>query len=201
MPSPRSRTAADAPPRQPLWWRAVRLVVRVLRALFVRQLRLRRIGGRIAVTLEDGAGSAPVASVQAAADAQGPGRDPMLAELTALLDAAPGSRALLRVLAAVEHGLKQKDMAGLFLYEVPCARLRTALRQLDGLAPPQPSPGLAALRARIVDAVGAHEQREWRLEMLMPRSDLLRGNRVEVAEARPSDFDRAAEQWRTEDRA
>lgn len=197
MPSPRPRSAADAPTVQPLWRRGVRLLVRVLQALFVRQLRLRRVGGRIAVALEDKTGPAPAAGAQAGAD--GIATDPMRSELTALFDAAPGSRALLRVLAAVEHGLKHKDASGLFLFEVDGARLRTALRQLDGLAPPQPAPGLAALRERIADAIGVHEQRERRLEMLMPRSDLMQGNRVEVGEARPSDFDRAAEQWRTQD--
>jgi hypothetical protein len=46
-----------------------------------------------------------------------------------------------------------------------------------------------------------HEQQERRLEMLMPRSDLMRGNRVEVSEARPSDFDRATDQWKAKDTA
>jgi hypothetical protein len=37
--------------------------------------------------------------------------------------------------------------------------------------------------------------------MLMPRSDLLRGDKVEVAEARPSDFERISAQWREKDPA
>lgn len=169
----------------------------MVRALFVRQLRVRRIEGKLAVTLEDHQD----ASTRKTADANTPDHDLTRGELTALLDAAAGSRALLRYLAAVEHGLKRKDPMGLFLFDVELPRLRAALRQLDGLAPQQPSPGLSALRARIVDAIGAHEKRQREREMLMPRSDLMRGNKLEVAEARLSDFDRATEQWRAKDPA
>ena len=35
----------------------------------------------------------------------------------------------------------------------------------------------------------------------MPRSDLMQGHKVEVAEARASDFDRVTEQWRGKDPA
>jgi hypothetical protein len=120
----------------------------------------------------------------------------MRAALKALLNAAPDARSRLRFLAAVEHGLKHKDPTGLFLFEVEPERLRAALRQFDGLAPTRPSEALAALRARIVDAIGSREKKQKRLEMISPRSDLMHGNRVEVAEARPSDFDRAHEQWK-----
>jgi hypothetical protein len=100
------------------------------------------------------------------------------------------------VLGAVEHGLKHKDPTGLFLFEVEPARLRVALRQLDGLAPAKPSAGLAALRARIVDAVTSREKKQKRLEMIAPRSDLMRDQRVEVAEVGPTDFDRLQAQWK-----
>jgi hypothetical protein len=171
----------------------------VVQTLFVRQLRLRRVDGKLAVALEDNKPAGAEADASTAATARP--ADLTRGELTALLDAAPGSRSLLRTLAAVEHGLKHKDPTGLFLYEVDATRLRAALRQLDGLAPQQPSAGLLTLRGRIVDAIGVHEQQEKRLEMLMPRSDLMQGNRMEVGEARASDFDRANEQWQAKDAA
>ena len=177
----------------------LRSIGSVLRALFVHQLRLRRVDGKLAVALEDQ--RKPDGNAHATAQADTRPQDLSLGELGALLDAAPKSRKSLRYLAAVEHGLKHKDAAGLFLYEVEPARLQAALRQLDGLAPPKPSTGLAALRARLVDAIGLREQQQRRLEMLMPRSDLMQGNKVEVVEGRASDFDRASEQWRAKDPA
>jgi hypothetical protein len=168
----------------------------VLRLLFVRQLRLRRVDGKLAVALEDKPRTD--AAARAAANADTRPQDLTFGELSALLDAAPNSRSSLRYLAALEHGLKRRDPTGLFLFEVESVRLQAALRQLDSLAP-QPTAGLAALRARIVDAIGAQQQRQQQLELLMPRSDLMQGNKVEVAEARVSDFDRVAEQWRGKD--
>jgi hypothetical protein len=162
--------------------------------LFVRQLRLKRIDGKLAVALED----KQAADAQAHADAQAETlpQDVSLGELTALLNGAPRSRRTLRYLGALELSLARKDPTGLSLYEVAPVRLRAALRQLDGLAPQPLSAGLVALRARIVDAIGTQEQREQRLEMLMPRSDLMHGDKVVVVEARASDFDRASVQWR-----
>lgn len=155
-----------------------------VRALFVRDLRVHRIDGKLAVALED----KPAARAAAAS--------PMRAELKALLDAAPDSRLQLRFLAAVEHGLKHKDPTGLFLFEVAPERLRTVLRQFDALVPAAPAPALAALRARIVDAISSREKKQQQLEMSAPRSDLMRDHRVEVTEARPSDFDRIQQQWK-----
>ncbi len=160
-----------------------------VRALFVRDVRVRRVEGKLAVGLDNKPGpQADGASVAS----------PMRAELKALLNATPDSRSRLRFLAAVENGLKHKDPTGLFLYEVEAERLRTALRQLDGLAPAKPTEALAALRARLVDAIGSRERKQKRLEMIAPRSDLMRDHRVEVAEARASDFARIHEQWKAE---
>lgn len=198
----RPSSRAAAPTARPGWRRAasacVRSVVNLLRMLFVRQLRLRRVDGRLAVALED-KGTADAAA-RAAAQADTRPQDVSLGELTALLNGAPHSRRTLRYLAALELSLARKDPTGLSLYEVAPARLRAALRQLDGLAPQPPSPGLVALRARIVDAIGTQQQREQRLEMLMPRSDLMNRDKVEVVEARASDFDRASAQWRANDK-
>ena len=168
----------------------------MLRLLFVRQLRLRRVNGKLAVALEDKPAADP-----AAAHAETRPQDLTLGELSALLDAAPHTRRRLRHLAAVEQRLQRKDPTGLFLFEAEPAVLRVALRQLEGVAPQPLTPGLGALRMRLADAIGANEQREQRLEMLMPRSDLLRADKVEVAEARPSDFERISAQWREKDPA
>lgn len=117
-------------------------------------------------------------------------------ELTALLDAAAGSRKSLRHLTAVENGLKRKDPTGMFLFHADPELLRIALRQLDGLSPATPTRGLSALRARIVAAIEAHDKREKTRELLAPRSDLMQVGKVEVAEMGASDFDRLSEQWR-----
>jgi hypothetical protein len=160
-----------------------------VRALFKSQVRVRRVDGKLAVGLE------PAQPAPASAEPS------MRAELKALFDAAPQNRLLLRVLAAVEHGLKHKDPTGLFLFEVEPERLRVALRQFDGLAPATPTPGLAALRARIADALASRERKRKRMEMIAPRSDLLHNNRVEVAEVRATDFDRIHEQWKAGQKA
>ncbi len=156
-----------------------------VRALFVREVRVRRVDGKLAVGLHDKAEPRAEAS-------------PMRAELKALLNAAPDSRSRLRFLAAVEHGLKHKDPTGLFLYEVEPERLRAALRQFDAVVPAQPSPTLVALRARLVDAIGSREKKRKRLELLAPRSDLMHDQRVEITEARASDFARIQAQWKVD---
>ena len=161
-----------------------------VRTLFTRQVRVRRVDGKLGVELDQ-------AKQSAAAGAE----PPMRADLKALFDAAPQNRLLLRVLAAVEHGLKHKDPTGLFLFEVEPERLRVALRQLDGLAPAKPTPGLVALRARIADALASRERKQKRMEMIAPRSDLMRDNRVEVGEVRATDFDRIHEQWKAGSKA
>jgi hypothetical protein len=184
---PRAAAPDKKPQREPKEKQERSWLGDAMRALFVRQVRVKRVDGKLGVALDK---SAPQQAGGAAA------ASPMRAELKALLDAAPQSRLSLRVLGAVEHGLKHKDPTGLFLFEVEPARLRVALRQLDGLAPAKPSAGLAALRARIVDAVTSREKKQKRLEMIAPRSDLMRDQRVEVAEVGPTDFDRLQAQWK-----
>ncbi|KAB2874530.1 MAG: hypothetical protein IT503_16760 [Burkholderiaceae bacterium] len=159
-----------------------------VRALLGREVSVRRVDGKLAVALQDKA-------ERRLADAAA---SPMRAELKALLNAAPDSRSRLRFLAAVEHGLKHKDPTGLFLYEVEPERLRAALRQFDAVVPADPSPTLAALRARLVDAIGSREKKRKRLELLAPRSDLMRDQRVEITEARASDFARIQAQWKVD---
>lgn len=162
----------------------------LLRTLFVRQRRSKRVDARLPVTPGSVGASVQDRSARPAAPSA-PSDNAMLTELSALFMAAPGSREALRHLAAVRHGLKHKDSKGLFLFGTEPAHVRTALRQLDGLMPKQPTPGLAALRARMVDAIATHERRAKRLEMLSPRSDLMQSDRMEVREASATEFDRA----------
>ncbi|HTP71152.1 MAG TPA: hypothetical protein VML58_02950 [Burkholderiaceae bacterium] len=176
--APRKKAPQPQPEKEGSWLGAVR-------SLFVREVKVKRVDGKLAVALEP----KPEAATANADSA-------MRAELKALLNAAPDSRSRLRFLAAVEHGLKHKDPTGLFLFEVEPERLRAALRQFDAVAPATPSEPLAALRARLVDAIGSREKKRKRMEMIAPRSDLMRDQRVEVAEGRASDFDRISEQWR-----
>lgn len=158
--------------------------------LFARPARARRTDRKQAATVDKS--GATVQGRSGKPDASGSSSDhAMHIELSALFKAAPGSHEALRHLAAVRHGLKHKDSKGLFLFGAEPAQVRTALRQLDGLMPRQPTPGLAALRARMVDAIGTHERRAKRLEMLSPRSDLMQTDRMEVREASATEFDRA----------
>jgi len=176
-------TSAPAQPeRKGSWFGAVR-------ALFGSEVRVRRVDGKLAVGLHQ------------KTDPRAGEASPMRADLKALLNATPDSRSRLRFLAAVEHGLKHKDPTGLFLYEVEPERLRAALRQFDALVPAKPSQTLADLRARLVDAIGSREKKRKRLELLAPRSDLMREQRIEVSEARASDFARIQAQWKTESSA
>jgi hypothetical protein len=191
---PTSDTAPAQPPARG-GLHALRLLWRML---FVRQVRVQRVEGKLAVSLDQKA-----ADQAAGADKASKSRDDaMHDELDALFVVAPpGSRKTLRHLTAVQNGLKRKDPKGLFLYAVDPSHLRNALRQLDGMMPKQPSAGLAALRARMVDAIGTRERRDKRLEMLSPRSDLMQSSRMEVSEGRASDFDRVLESSRAKDPA
>src|SRR4051812_50052314 len=76
----------------------------LLRTLFMRQVRVKRTGGKQAVGLDkDGAAVQGRGGKGAAAGA--PSDNAMHVELSALFKAAPGSREALRHLAAVQHGL------------------------------------------------------------------------------------------------
>src|SRR5215468_5028186 len=115
--------------------------------LFARPARARRTDRKQAAEVDKSGAPAQGGGKSAAPGSSGD--HAMHIELSALFKAAPGSHEALRHLAAVRHGLKHKDSKGLFLFGAEPSQLRTALRQLDGLMPRQPTPGLAALRARM----------------------------------------------------
>ena len=119
--------------------------------------------------------------------------------LAELMDSAPGSRQAFRHLAAVEAGLQGGGADGLFLFDLSAVHLKQALRQLDGLwMEPAPQP-LAALRAKMADALTAQEQRD--LEVHQSRgsfnvlSSFLVDEKMQVSEGRASDFHQLSESW------
>ena len=172
--------------------------MRVAQALFSHQVRLTRGERGLQFVLErpEGAGPAVLPSDALPPDEVAVRR--MRADLTALLDSAPGSRQVMRYLAAIEGGLKHKDARGLFLFDVGIRRLEPALRQLDGLSVEPLASGLVALRERLVDAIRTQRAVEEAEHLRQPMSSFLVDHKLEVAEARASDFDAAHATWLAE---
>lgn len=144
----------------------------ILKAVFVRPVKLRRVGSSFHVVLAD---NEPAEAV--------PAERPMHAELKALFDAAPASRKVLRTLATIEHQLGKRDAS--FIHDLSLPVLRQARRQLDGLAP-QPGPGIAQLRAHIVDAIALRERLQRERDLLRPST--LIGEKLQMREGSLSDF-------------
>ena len=119
----------------------------------------------------------------------------MRSALTLLLDGVAGSRKVLRHLAAVEHDLGRKDAEGRVLFDAPSERLKIVLRQLDGLLATKPPPGLAALRTCLLDAIKTQERAELRAEMQQPISSFFVDHKLQVSEARATEFDEAQAAW------
>lgn len=128
----------------------------LFRALFVDQLRLRREGSSL--KLELGGPDAPVPPP--AADT--PVHEMRLA-LTDLLDTRPGSRAVLRHLAALEHHLRVQPRP--FIDDLSVASLQHMLRQLHGLVTPPASRGAALLLTELHDAA---ERKRLAVEQTLP---------------------------------
>ena len=167
---------------------------KMAQALFTHQIRLRRGGKGLQFVLEDKSdpeGAAPAAALPP--DEQAVRR--MRGDLTALLDAAPGTRKVMRVLAAIENGLQRKDSRALFLFDLPLRRLEPALQQLDCLLVEPAAPGVVALRNRLLDAIKAQQALEHAENLRQPLSSFLVDHKLEVVEARPSDFDKASASW------
>jgi len=120
---------------------------------------------------------------------------PMRTALTALLDSVAGSRKVLRHLAAVEHDLGHKDGQGRFLFNAPAERLTIVLRQLDDLLGAKPSPGLAALRVCLTDAIKTKQPDELQTSLPEPVSSFFGDHKPEVSEGCASDFDRIQAEW------
>ncbi len=168
----------------------------VLKDLFTKQLRLKRDDQGLRFVLEDAA--MPVPAGESPAHAKAMPQDPtrlMRGELTALLDRAPGSRRVVRYLAAIERELVRRDPTGLFIFEQPIARLQKALRELDTVTGGSATRGLAALRGQLVAAIAAHETRHRETRRQAPVSSFLTDDKLQVEEVRQSDFDKASAAW------
>ncbi len=189
------QTAASAP-------------VRLVQALFSKQLRFKREDGGHKVMLEgtgkvaqgDTAAHASV-DLHAAASMNPKSAAPAaaMACLAELLDSAPGSRKTFRHLAAVESALKRINPDGLFLFDMSAANLKQALRQLDGLWTEPAPPGLESLRAKMRDALAAQERRQ--VEQPQARgsfnvpSSFLVDEKMQVSEGSASDFQRLSDSY------
>jgi hypothetical protein len=187
--------------------------VGVVKAFFTHDLQLRRDGKNLHLELVPrDTGAATLPSMPPAQ----PRFDdlPMAQALRVVLDAAPNSRTTLRHLAAVERQLCKRGYLTLERLTLPA--LDVLLRQLDGLVEPPLSPPLAELRAQIVAATSlqrrqlqdAERERAQAAkvaaaaaaeaaaeaaaaEHMAALSGLL-GESLEVSEATPTDFQRAA---------
>ncbi|MBL8289027.1 MAG: hypothetical protein JNL85_13675 [Rubrivivax sp.] len=139
---------------------------RLLRAVFVDQLRLRREGAKLKIDLAardalpgvppatGSAGPARNTPASAAAPtAAAPSAQAMRRALGALLDSRPDSRAVLKHLAALEHQLAVQPEP--FIGDLSLSSLQLMLRQLRGLVTPPPAPGVARLLAELGEAIEA----------------------------------------------
>jgi hypothetical protein len=138
-------------------------------------------------------GKRPAQPIAQQAGPQAPEAAPqsMREELGQLLDDAVGSRRALRQLCAIEHALAHKDEKGLFLFDTPLQHLAPALRQLDALSTPPLTPHIARLRALIVESIARQQAQQRLVERNAPLSSFMDGEKLEVSDARLSDFDRA----------
>jgi hypothetical protein len=175
--------------------------VGAVKAFFTHDVQVRREGRQLHLELVP-RGTAPAEPPRATGDTSTPRFDklPMAQALKAVLDAAPASRRTLRHLAAVERQLLRHGCLHLEKLSLPA--LEVLLRQLDALVEPPLSQPLGELRAQIAAALAllrrqtseAARQREADAAVaahMEALSDLL-GEKLEVSEATPTDFDRAA---------
>ena len=166
---------------------------RLVQSIFSQQIRVRRSDNGFKLVLEGPQGAAEVVEATKAQEALQ--AKLMCERLGALLDSVADSRRVLRHLAGVEHGLKHKEAGALFLFDVPPERLKVALRQLDGLLGEPVPPELGALRLRLSDAIEVQEALERQTELRQPISSFFVDHKIEVSEARASDFENARAAW------
>lgn len=129
---------------------------RAFRAVFLQDLRVRREGDGLRLSLEDrpdpAAGTVrPRTREEQAADKAQQELALMRSELARVLDALPETRDTLRHLVFVEEALGRKGLRA--LYKVPLPVLKRAHGQFEGLVTNWSSEGLAALRSKMAVAV------------------------------------------------
>ncbi|MFO1266816.1 MAG: hypothetical protein U1F67_08620 [Rubrivivax sp.] len=166
---------------------------RLLRAVFVDQLRLRREGAKLKIALSVHGGLSPAspasamrpaaaAAVTTAAltEAAEPAQA-MKRSLGALLDSRHDSRVVLKHLAALERHLGVQPWP--FFHELTLSSLQSMARQLHGLVSQPPAPGVARLLAELADAI---EQKSAAMAATLPGvqpiSSFLVDDKIEVKE-------------------
>jgi len=121
---------------------------------------------------------------------------PMRVALTVLLDGVKGSRRLFRHLAAIERALDRQSGDGRFLFDMPSDALKIVLRQLESLiGTAQPDTDLRELHACLIDAIKSRERHERREALRQPLSSFLVDHKLQVSEARRSEFDALHAAW------
>jgi hypothetical protein len=178
--------------------------VGVVKAFFTHDVQLRRDGRNLHLELVPRGTAAPELARVAGNSAE-PRFDnlPMYQALKALLDPAPDSRRTLRHLAAVERQLLRRGC--LHLEKLTLPALEVLLRQFDGLVEPPLSQPLAELRAQIVAALALQRRQQQEAERAqqlaaaeaaaaehMEALSALLGEKLEVSEGTPTDFQRVA---------
>lgn len=158
-------------------------------SLLTKPIKLERSDGKVRVVLDLAAEADRPASQRVSAEQA---VDRMRSELTALLDRHAASRRSMRHLAGIEHALARD---GLALFEAfPERVLARASQQLDAVLAEPVGAGLAELRSRILVALTAKEKIEAAAARNAGPSSFLTDDKLQVSEARVSDFMRAVEQ-------
>lgn len=156
--------ASDPPPARRKSLGPMQRLVQPLRhaaaAFFKRDLALRREGSALHLVLEERPAAAPRRPSRAEQAQRKDGEElaRMRAELAALLDELPDTRATMRHLVFVEHALAKKGLRA--LHKVPLDVLQRALEQLEGLVVNWSPQGLAGLRSKMAVAVMEREHME-----------------------------------------
>lgn len=165
---------ADTPASRP----AKRVSLKTLfRAVFVDQLQLRRDGKQVKVGLGGGAAAATTRPGAA------PPETPALAMhrgLARLLDGQPGSRAVLKHLAALEHHLRRRDTA--FIRTLSPAAVQTMIRQLHGLIALPAPPEIQQLLLLLLDAADLQGRAEEQRAQAQAISSFFVDHKLEVHE-------------------
>jgi len=154
----------DPPPGRAKAASALGRLARSLRhaaaAFFKHDLALRREGSALHLVLEErpAAAARKPGRIEQAQRKEGEDLARIRAELAALLDELPDTRATMRHLVFVEHALAKKGLRA--LHKVPLDVLQRAHEQLEGLVVNWSPLGLAALRSKMAVAAMEREHLE-----------------------------------------
>lgn len=192
---PRHDTPNPQPaPKRPAKHRSTLLLPLVwVKRFFVRDLTLKRDGPNYHVVWAE-----TVCRHEDAPPAEPPSRVApagMRDELTVLLGRHADTRHLMRHLAFIERALQLTGPQA--LSGLPPEVLQKGLQQLESLVQNWTSPGLAALRTHLGDALAAQEAAAERIapENNNSLSDFNEPQRVQVSEGTPSTFEALERIW------